>query len=556
MLAALVVLAIVAPGAALATDRWGDISDEQWLSTYGVTADQVWTVATGYDDGSFRPHQSVTRAQLAKMAVNGFGLDVTVPPTPSFDDVPASHPLYAYVEGAFAAGIVGGYGNGEFGPDDPITRQQANSILARFLSEAELRAMAVIWGLQRSYPNLQAWYQGEAGPWLGVFSDLAQLDMVHRATTGYLVYHDVVNGSRSGAYFYLAPQSSLSRAQAVVMVLRTYQALDEVVLGSPAAPTSLVTYPVGPSPEGCPTVSGKTLPGGLVTLYDAFDGKTLAVAAVYADEASGDFSLRIPAEAPLAEGRHELTARVRNKRMLWSESSAPVEYVVDAGPPEVVIFEPADGSVVSVPAPVFRANATDAVSAVAEIAFQYAPDEPAAAFFQISVDASSPFSADWGALALPDGRYVLRATAEDEAGNTGRAEDVRITVDTVAPWAAIIQPQDPGTGEPLLITEHTPGFTVLAYDLASDVTSFVGSIGRVTFLYAPTDLVGDQPGPQQFALLSSDETVNGEGLYQAEWGPVRLTDGAWTLAAQATDEAGNVSPLLLRRVVIQTQEVL
>lgn len=555
VLVALVAAAAVAPGAALAADRWNDISDEQWVSTYAVSAEQVWTVATGYDDGSFRPYQAVTRAQLAKMAVNGFGLATVQPAIPTFRDVSLSHPLYAYVESAYAAGIVGGFTDGSFKPDEPVTRQQANSILGRFLSEAELSAMAVIWGLQRNYPSLEAWYQGEAGFWLGVFSDLSQLDAVHRPTTGYLVYHDVVNGSQSGTNFYLSPLSSLSRAQAVVMVLRTYQALDEVAPGPPPAPTGLATFPAGPSPEGCPSVSGRTLPGGLVTLYDTFGGKTVALAAVYADEITGDFSLRVPLEAPLAEGSHLLTARVRSRRMLWSESSLPLTYLVDASPPQVSVSTPADGRSVPNAAPSFRVSATDTLTAVSEVRFQYARDGAGATFYQISADATAPFEAEWGALSLPDGVYAFRAEAEDQAGNTAVSQETRVTIDTVAPAAEIIQPESPGTGEPLVTADATPDFTVLAYDLPSPLSSFTGSISRVDFYYAPAGPSGEPPTEDDFAHLSSDYVINGFGLYDADWGEVRLGEGSWALAARAVDEAGNVSPLVIRVVAIDTLEV-
>ena len=54
------------------------------------------------------------------------------PATPTFGDVPTSHPFYQFVEALAAAGIAAGYGNGNFGPSDPITRGQ----MAVFLSKA------------------------------------------------------------------------------------------------------------------------------------------------------------------------------------------------------------------------------------------------------------------------------------------------------------------------------------------------------------------------------------------------------------------------------------
>jgi N-acetylneuraminic acid mutarotase len=42
----------------------------------------------------------------------------------AFGDVPASHPYYAAVTGMAERGIIGGYANGNFGPSNPVTRQQ------------------------------------------------------------------------------------------------------------------------------------------------------------------------------------------------------------------------------------------------------------------------------------------------------------------------------------------------------------------------------------------------------------------------------------------------
>ena len=54
------------------------------------------------------------------------------PVTPTFGDVPTSHPFYQFVEALYAAGITAGYANGNFGVTDPITRGQ----MAVFLSKA------------------------------------------------------------------------------------------------------------------------------------------------------------------------------------------------------------------------------------------------------------------------------------------------------------------------------------------------------------------------------------------------------------------------------------
>ena len=79
---------------------------------------------SGYEDGTFRPNNPVTRAQVAKMLVIGAGWTVLSPPTPTFTDVPFTYWAFAYVETAFAHGIVVGLPDGQFHPDQPVTRAQ------------------------------------------------------------------------------------------------------------------------------------------------------------------------------------------------------------------------------------------------------------------------------------------------------------------------------------------------------------------------------------------------------------------------------------------------
>jgi len=44
--------------------------------------------------------------------------------SPSFPDVPASHPYYGAITDLASRNIIGGYADGKFGPADPVTRQQ------------------------------------------------------------------------------------------------------------------------------------------------------------------------------------------------------------------------------------------------------------------------------------------------------------------------------------------------------------------------------------------------------------------------------------------------
>jgi hypothetical protein len=83
----------------------------------------------GYADGTFRPGNAVTRGQLAKLVANAAGW--TEPVTgPTFSDVAPGSTFYAYVERAAAHGAVGGYADGTFRPGNTATRGQTAKIVS------------------------------------------------------------------------------------------------------------------------------------------------------------------------------------------------------------------------------------------------------------------------------------------------------------------------------------------------------------------------------------------------------------------------------------------
>lgn len=93
-------------------------------------------IVDGYSDGSYHPGDTLTRAQFCKLAVllEGHGDQaVTSAYRTLFSDLPSSHWAAGYVNLAYTEGLVSGYGNGTFGPDDPVTTAQAVTILLHIL---------------------------------------------------------------------------------------------------------------------------------------------------------------------------------------------------------------------------------------------------------------------------------------------------------------------------------------------------------------------------------------------------------------------------------------
>jgi hypothetical protein len=86
-------------------------------------------IVSGYDDNTFRPFNNVTRGQLSKIVVVAAAWPLEDPPTPTFTDVPTSHPFYTFVETAYTRGIVSGYADGTFRPFNDATRGQIAKIV-------------------------------------------------------------------------------------------------------------------------------------------------------------------------------------------------------------------------------------------------------------------------------------------------------------------------------------------------------------------------------------------------------------------------------------------
>jgi len=86
-------------------------------------------VISGYSDNTFRPYNSSTRGQLTKIVVLGFGFPLYTPPQPTFIDVPTTHTFYQYIETAAFEGLVSGYSDGTFRPQNDVTRAQVLKVV-------------------------------------------------------------------------------------------------------------------------------------------------------------------------------------------------------------------------------------------------------------------------------------------------------------------------------------------------------------------------------------------------------------------------------------------
>lgn len=99
-----------------------DVSAKSWYANTIAYAKQM-NLIDGYEDGTFKPNNSITRAEAAKILAEAAGL--TSENTGTFPDVAEGRWYTEYVEALAEHGVIIGYANGEFRPANKITRAEA-----------------------------------------------------------------------------------------------------------------------------------------------------------------------------------------------------------------------------------------------------------------------------------------------------------------------------------------------------------------------------------------------------------------------------------------------
>lgn len=111
-----------------------DVASGAWYNNAVSTLTRAG-ILDGYEDGSFRPNASITRAEFTKIAVSFFKHAGGASANP-FNDVPDSAWYAEFVKAAAELGLIDGYEDGTFRPNAPITRAEACTIVNRTLGRA------------------------------------------------------------------------------------------------------------------------------------------------------------------------------------------------------------------------------------------------------------------------------------------------------------------------------------------------------------------------------------------------------------------------------------
>jgi len=101
-------------------------------------------IINGYEDGTYRPDNIVTRAEMAKIliAASGYG-DIVNEAKSNFSDM-AGHWADKYVAYAASLGLVNGYPDGTFKPNQTVTYAEAATMMVRALGYTDV-ALAGTW---------------------------------------------------------------------------------------------------------------------------------------------------------------------------------------------------------------------------------------------------------------------------------------------------------------------------------------------------------------------------------------------------------------------------
>lgn len=107
-----------------------DISDDLWSVT-AISYMSKLKMVKGYPDGNFMPAENITRAEFAAMATRFANITTG---NKTFTDVPKDHWAYDVIQKAAEAGWISGYPDGSFKPDQAITRAEVVAITNRMLN--------------------------------------------------------------------------------------------------------------------------------------------------------------------------------------------------------------------------------------------------------------------------------------------------------------------------------------------------------------------------------------------------------------------------------------
>lgn len=133
--AKMIMVALGDPDIKVTESKFKDVPNDHWASEWIAAANQL-DIISGYEDGTFKPENYLTRAQMSKILTVAFELDVTAAEEKDivFRDIDRAFWAASYINTLYYNGISNGSGN-YFKPNDQITRAQFSVFMSRVLED-------------------------------------------------------------------------------------------------------------------------------------------------------------------------------------------------------------------------------------------------------------------------------------------------------------------------------------------------------------------------------------------------------------------------------------
>lgn len=131
--------------------QFSDI-EQHWAEPWIIKAVNLGFV-TGYEDNTFRPDITVTRAEFAKLLNYAMNLENTY--VINFTDVTDNNWYYKDVQKSVAAGYFNGYDDNTFRPNNPIKREEAATVISNSITKGSADGEGAT--LLHDYNSIQSW---------------------------------------------------------------------------------------------------------------------------------------------------------------------------------------------------------------------------------------------------------------------------------------------------------------------------------------------------------------------------------------------------------------
>ena len=193
-----------------------DVPATHWAYTAVEKASEAGLM-NGYGGTLFGQNDPITRGQMVQILYNYYGEDCGT--NSGFSDVPASAWYAKAVTWAGKKGVVSGYSNGTFGPDNQLTREQMVTILYNVADKPETNPSAI-----------------------SQYSDYHQVASYAADGFAWAVSNKVVSGTSSTT---LSPRGTATRAQVAVILVRYLENVEGVKFPEVTIPTQPVQPTAG-----------------------------------------------------------------------------------------------------------------------------------------------------------------------------------------------------------------------------------------------------------------------------------------------------------------------